>query len=85
MSDSSNGSHVTWRELRLYVGPIIDDVAEIKTDVKLLLERQAQDAGALVVAKKNTDTNRFWLTLAAAFITAAFAGALSALLYIAFA
>ena len=81
----TNGAHVTWREFNLKLDPIIGDVAEIKTDVKLLLERQAQDTGERVVAKKNTDTNRFWLTLAAAFITAAFAGALSALLYIAFA
>lgn len=81
---TENGDHVTWRELRLFVGPIAEDVREVKDDVKLLLERQAEDAGAIKAVRRATDTRRFWVTLAAAFATALVAGALSALLYIAF-
>lgn len=38
-----NGTPVTWREARLLVNPIIEDVAEIKSDVKTLLAAHAGD------------------------------------------
>jgi hypothetical protein len=34
-----NGSHVTWRELNLALGPIREDVGEIKEDVKAIREQ----------------------------------------------
>lgn len=40
---SDNGAHVTWRELNLALGPIKDDVSEIKADVKALrTERESE-------------------------------------------
>ena len=42
MTDT-NGSHVTWRELRLLIDPIQRTVDEVRGDVKLLLAAQAGD------------------------------------------
>ncbi len=38
-----NGSHVTWRELRLLIDPIQFTVNEVRADVKTLLASQAGD------------------------------------------
>lgn len=83
MSDG-NGTPVTWRELNLVVDPIKEDVRAIGADVKLLLTRQASDAGGVVALGTALDHRRFWLGIAASFVTAAFSGALGALLYLAF-
>lgn len=33
---SENGDHVTWRELNLALKPMLEDISEIKTDVKAI-------------------------------------------------
>ena len=41
--NDTNGSHVTWRELRLLIDPIKEAVNETRSDVKLLLQAHAGD------------------------------------------
>lgn len=50
-----NGSHVTWRELNLVLGPMRSDITEMKGDVKLLLSANSENAGRRKY--------REWLTL----------------------
>lgn len=84
MNDTGNGNHVTWRELRLYIEPMKEDLADVRSDVKTLIAGQDKAAGALLAAAKATDSRRFWTTIAASFVTAVVAGGIGSLLYLAF-
>lgn len=82
MTDT-NGTHVTWRELRLFVGPILEDVSEIKGDVKLILAAQDRAKGVASVRSAQAESHR-WLTTVGVALLAAFIAASSTLVAAAF-
>lgn len=72
---NTNGSYVTRAELSAHLGPIRDDLSEVKGDVKMLLAGQAQQVGESQYGRRVTDR-----TLAMLAIVVAAAGSLGAIL-----
>lgn len=58
--ESSNGSHVTWRELNLVLKPLTEDVSEVKRDVKMLLNGQLAAAAVAATRTDRASKLRAW-------------------------
>lgn len=76
----TNGSYVTWRELKLALSPLEAGIEEIKTTVNVLHGDFFETVGERRERKRSVDVQHFWLLIIATLFSGAFAAILTLLI-----